>query len=68
MENNQINSLLRRFLNGLYMPGDIQKLKDTLDTKSGYEEVERTMDDVWGDISDTSPSSDSYRKYAKEAQ
>ena len=68
MENNQINSLLRRFLNGLYMPGDIQKLKDTLDTKSGYEEVERTMDDVWGDISGTSPSSDSYRKYAKEAQ
>lgn len=40
-------------MDGLYLKKDIQDLKDTLNTESGYDEVSKVMDNVWKDISNS---------------
>lgn len=68
MENRQLNHIIKRFLEGLYINKDIKNLKDALNTKSGYEEVSKAMDDVWNDISNTQQTPASLDNYALEAK
>lgn len=67
MSNKQLYYTLKRFVTGLYTTKDIQYLKESLKTESGYAETSKTMDHVWESISTEQPKT-SLESYAIEAK
>lgn len=68
MNNKQLDHILTRFLNGVYLNKDIQDLKNALKTEEGYNEVSEIMDNVWEDTSTITPNQASFDIYKLEAK
>lgn len=67
-EEEQIQDIFKRYINGLYTHADVKAICQTLRSEEGYQKIEKEMDGVWKELPLPADLPDNNELYKKEAQ